>query len=104
MDQIIPLFVIASLDHYVYPSIKIRYLAGDPVLVGCDLLGFSGILSSKDIRHQVLGLHTYAPMVTAKRTYKVTAPTPPQNRNQVRPGPPTGTCPPTVYHFSRYFP
>ena len=33
IDRIIPLFVIASLDHERYPGVKRRYLAGDTVLL-----------------------------------------------------------------------
>ena len=38
IDRIIPLFVIASLDHDSYPGVKSRYLAGDTTLVNSDLL------------------------------------------------------------------
>ena len=44
MKKITPLFAIASLVHECYPGFKIRYLAGDPTLVNCDLLGLSGLL------------------------------------------------------------
>ena len=33
IDCIIPLFAIASLDHKIYPGVKIRYLAGDTALI-----------------------------------------------------------------------
>ena len=46
IDRIIPLFAIASLYHERYPGVKSRYLAGDIVLVNCDLLQLRGLLSS----------------------------------------------------------
>ena len=33
INRIIPLFAIASLDHKIYPGVKIRYLAGDTALI-----------------------------------------------------------------------
>ena len=48
VDKIIPLFTTVSLDHDRYLGIKIRYLSGDPVLVNCNLLGISVLLSSEE--------------------------------------------------------
>ena len=50
MDKMIPLFTIASLDHDRYPGVNIRYLAGDPALVNCNLLDLIGLISSKETR------------------------------------------------------
>ena len=50
MDQIIPLFVIASLDHERYPGMKIRYLVGNTALVNFNLLDISVLLSIEDTR------------------------------------------------------
>ena len=36
IDRIIPLLVIASLDHERYTGVKSRYLAGDTALVNCN--------------------------------------------------------------------
>ena len=48
IERIIPIFSIASLDHERYPGVKIHYLAGDAVLLNCDLLKLSGLLSSEE--------------------------------------------------------
>ena len=48
MDRIIPLFAITSLDRHRYPGLKSRYLVGDVALVNCNLLEFSGLLSSEE--------------------------------------------------------
>ena len=50
IDHIIPIFMIASLDHERYPGVKSCYLAGDTALVNCDLLQLSGLLSSEEMR------------------------------------------------------
>ena len=56
MEKIIPIFSIASLYHDCYPGVKSGYLTVDPVLVNCDLLGISSILSRKDTKKKNLGL------------------------------------------------
>ena len=56
IDRIIPLFEIASLDHGRYSGVKNCYLAGDTVLVNCDLLQLSGILSGEQTRQLALGI------------------------------------------------
>ena len=73
MDKITPLFTIASLDHDHYPGIKSHHLAGDPSLVNCNLLGLSGLLSSKETHQKALGVPTEVPRVTEKHTSDVTA-------------------------------
>ena len=52
MEQIIPLFSIAGLDHNQYPGVTIRYLVSDPALVNCNLLDISGLVYGKDTRQQ----------------------------------------------------
>ena len=47
MDNIIPLLTIAGLDHNRYPGVKSCYLASNAALVNCNLLGLSGLISSK---------------------------------------------------------
>ena len=74
MENITPLFTIASLDHSRYPRIKSQYLARDMYLVHCDLLSLIGLLSSEEIRHQALGLPMYIPRVTEKRMSGVAPP------------------------------
>ena len=54
IDRIIPLFVIASLNHERYPRVNSRYLAGYTALVNCDLLQLSGLLSSEETRQRAL--------------------------------------------------
>ena len=56
IDWIIPPFAIVSLYHNRYLGIKRHYLAEDPALVNCKLLGIGGMLSSKETRQQTLGL------------------------------------------------
>ena len=56
IDRIIPLFAISSLDNNIYPGVKSRYLAGDTVLVNCNLLQLIGLLSSEETRQQALGI------------------------------------------------
>ena len=67
LDQIIPLFAVASLDHDHYPGVNIWYLAGEPALIKCNLLDISGLLSSKDTRHKSLGLPISTPPATVNR-------------------------------------
>ena len=52
MEKIIPIFIIASLDHDCYPGVKSRHLDGDPALVNCDLLIINGKLLSEETRQQ----------------------------------------------------
>ena len=54
IGRIIPLFAIASLDHERYPGVKSRYLSGDTVLVNCDLLQISGLLSIEETIQRVI--------------------------------------------------
>ena len=54
--RIILIFAIASLDHERYPGVKSRYLTGDTMLVNCDLLQISGLLSSEETRQCALGI------------------------------------------------
>ena len=65
IDRIIPLLEIASLDHKIYPEVKIRYLVGDTALVNCNLLRLSGIFSSKDTRQRALGISAVHPSTTS---------------------------------------
>ena len=65
IDHIIPLFVIASLDHERYPGVKIHYLAGETALVNCDLLQPSSLLSSKVTRQRALGITAVPPYTTS---------------------------------------
>ena len=67
MEKMIPLLDIASLDHNRYHGMKIRYLAGKPALVNCNLLNLSGLLSRKDTRQQALGLPISTPLATENR-------------------------------------
>ena len=65
IDRIILLFEIASLDHERYPGVKSRYLAGDTVLVNCDLLQLSGLISSEETKQQALGITAIPPSTTS---------------------------------------
>ena len=65
IDRTIPLFAIASLYHKRYPGMKSRYLAGDNMLVDCDLLQLSGLLSSKETRQRSLGITAFPPPTTS---------------------------------------
>ena len=87
MDQIISLFAITSLDHERYPSVKSRYLAGDPYLVNCDLLGLSGLLSSKEIRQQAWEIPPPTSPFTANYFSDAPARPPPTGRTQTCPIP-----------------
>ena len=49
-EKVIPLFSIVILDHNRYPSVKRRYLEGDPALVNGNPLDLSGLLYSKETR------------------------------------------------------
>ena len=62
IDRIFLLFAIASLNHEIYPVVKIRYLVGDTVLVNCDLLQLSGLLSSEETRQRALGIPAIPPV------------------------------------------
>ena len=77
MERIIPLFAIASLDHYRYPGVKIRYLAKDAALVNCDLLKLSTLLSSKETRKRDLGIPSAPPSTTADNDVSNTPTQPP---------------------------
>ena len=66
MEKIVPLFSIASLYHNLYHRFNIRYLAGDPALVNCNLLGLSCLLFSKDTSQKALGIPISAPLATSK--------------------------------------
>ena len=65
IERIIPLFAIASLDHKRYPGVKSRYLAGDTVLVNCDLLQLSGLLSSEETQQEALDITAVPPSTTS---------------------------------------
>ena len=67
MEQIIPLFVIASLEHDCYNGVKSSYLDGDPTLVNYELLVLGSLLSSKGTRQQALGLPSPTPSVTSNQ-------------------------------------
>ena len=67
MDKIIPLFSVTILDHYCYPGVKIRYLAGYPALIKCNPLDLIGLISIKETRQQALGLLISTPPATINR-------------------------------------
>ena len=66
-EKVIPLFSIVILDHNRYPSVKRRYLEGDPALVNGNPLDLSGLLYSKETRHQALGLPSSKPQAKTNR-------------------------------------
>ena len=69
MKRIILLFAIDLLDHYRYPGVNSRYLAGDFTLVNCDLLKLRGLLSSKETRQRALGVPSARGSIPAKVGY-----------------------------------
>ena len=91
MDQMIPLFAIASLDHERYTGMKRRYLAGGPALVNCDLLGISRLLSIEEIRQKSLGLPSPTPPFTSNHVSDAPVPYPPTGQPQPHPNPSTNT-------------
>ena len=56
MDKIILIFAVTSLYHNRYPGVKFCHLAGNVILVNCNLLDLSGLLPSKDTQQQDLEL------------------------------------------------
>ena len=85
MEQIIPLFAIAGLDHNQYPGVTIRYLASDPALVNCNLIGLSILITIKETSVQALVLPRSTPPATANRVSNTQTQLPWTGRPQLRP-------------------
>ena len=79
IDRIIPLFAITSLDHDKYTRAKSRYLSGDTMLVNCDLLQLSGLLSSEETRQRALVIPNVPPSNTINNCVSNTPSNPTQN-------------------------
>ena len=82
MVKITPLFAITSLYEECYHGVKSSYIAGDLELFNCDILGLIGLLSSKEIRQQALGLPSPTSPVTENKVSDAPAPFPPTGRPQ----------------------
>ena len=77
MERIIPLFAITSLDNKRYPGVKSHYLVGDSVLVNCDLLELSSLLSSKENRQRAVAIPSAPPSTTVANIVLNTTTQPP---------------------------
>ena len=97
MEQIIPLFSIAGLDHNQYPGVTIRYLASDPALVNCNLLDISGLVYGKDTRQQSLILLSSTHMAMVNCVSDVQSQPPLTGFLQPHPSHPTTTTSPVDY-------
>ena len=91
IERIILIFAIASINHGRYPGVNSRYLTEDSVLVNCDLLQLSGILSSKETRQHTLGIPSASPPTTISNRVSNTPTNPtPDGRSALQPPqPPT---------------
>ena len=97
MDQIIPLFSIASLHHGRYPSMKSQCLAGYPTLINCNLQDLSGIPSREDNRQKALVIPISTPPATVNRVSNAQSQPPLTGRPRLRPSQPPKVASPKDY-------
>ena len=105
IEGIIPIFSTVIIDHDRYPGVKSHYLAGDAVLVNCDLLQLSSLLSDKETRQHALGIPSAPPFTTtANCVSKTPTNSPPAGNPTLQPPQPPTQSPTVVYPPARGVP